>query len=147
MDDCTEMKRRRNGCEKRYERRYDRMTMKDLRNSLKLSQRAFAEQLGVTTAAVSRIENGQMMISDRIADKIWELYGVDVRDVATVKKPKKEKPEKLEIFIQSPLGGNITPEEIAAKMPEGVETCYVRVDQNLIWWVRGFETGAVEIWK
>jgi hypothetical protein len=88
-----------------------------------------------------------MMISDRIADKIWELYGVDVRDVATVKKPKKEKPEKLEIFIQSPLGGNITPEEIAAKMPEGVETCYVRVDQNLIWWVRGFETGAVEIWK
>ena len=123
------------------------MTMKDLRNSLKLSQRAFAEQLGVTTAAVSRIENGQMMISDQIADKIWELYGVDVRDVSTVKKPKKEKPEKLEIFIQSPLGGNITPEEIAAKMPEGVETCYVRVDQNLIWWVRGFETGAVEIWK
>ncbi len=123
------------------------MTMKDLRNSLKLSQRAFAEQLGVTTAAVSRIENGQMMISDQIADKIWKLYGVDVRDVATVKKPKKEKPEKLEIFIQSPLGGNITPEEIAAKMPEGVETCYVRVDQNLIWWVRGFETGAVEIWK
>lgn len=123
------------------------MTMKDLRNSLKLSQRAFAEQLGVTTAAVSRIENGQMMINDRIADKIWKLYGVDVRDVATVKKPKKEKPEKLEIFIQSPLGGNITPEEIAAKMPEGVETCYVRVDQNLIWWVRGFETGAVEIWK
>ncbi|MER2056666.1 MAG: helix-turn-helix transcriptional regulator, partial [Clostridia bacterium] len=59
MDDCTEMKKRRNGCEKRYERRYDRMTMKDLRNSLKLSQRAFAEQLGVTTAAVSRIENGQ----------------------------------------------------------------------------------------
>ena len=123
------------------------MTMKDLRNSLKLSQRAFAEQLGVTTAAVSRIENGQMMISDQIADKIWKLYGVDVRDVSTVKKPKKEKPEKLEIFIQSPLGGNITPEEIAAKMPEGVETCYVRVDQNLIWWVRGFETGAVEIWK
>lgn len=66
------------------------MTMKDLRNSLKLSQRAFAEQLGVTTAAVSRIENGQMMISDRIADKIWELYGVDVRDVSTVKKPKRK---------------------------------------------------------
>ena len=123
------------------------MTMKDLRNSLKLSQRAFAEQLGVTTAAVSRIENGQTMISDRIADRIWELYGVDIRDVATVKKTKKEKPGKLEIFIQSPLGGTITPEEIAAKMPEGVETCYVRVDQNLIWWVRGFETGAVEIWK
>ena len=53
------------------------MTMKDLRNSLKLSQRAFAEKLGVTTAAVSRIENGQTMISDRIADRIWELYCSD----------------------------------------------------------------------
>ena len=31
-------------------------------------------------------------------------------------------------------------------MPEGTETCYVRIDQNLIWWVRGEETGAVEIW-
>ena len=53
---------------------------------------------------------------------------------------------KLEIYIQSPLGGNITPEQIEAKMPAGVESVYVRVDQNLIWWVRGDETGAVEIW-
>ena len=44
------------------------------------------------------------------------------------------------------MGGNITPEEVAAKMPEGTECCFVRVDQNLIWWVRGDETGAVEIW-
>ena len=51
-----------------------------------------------------------------------------------------------EIRIQSPLGGNITPGEIMARMPEGTEACYVRVDQNLIWWVRGEETGAVEIW-
>ena len=52
-----------------------------------------------------------------------------------------------EIYIQSPLGGNITPEEIRARLPEGVESCYVRVDQNLIWWVRGDETGAIEIWS
>ena len=60
--------------------------------------------------------------------------------------PMKRKTKKLEIYIQSPYGGNITPEEIAAKMPEGTESCYVRVDQNLIWWVKGYETGAVEIW-
>ena len=54
---------------------------------------------------------------------------------------------KLEIYIQSPLGGNITPEQIESKMPAGVESVYVRVDQNLIWWVRGDETGAVEIWS
>lgn len=56
------------------------------------------------------------------------------------------KPSRMKIYIQSPMGVNITPEEIAAKMPEGTETCYVRIDQNLIWWVRGEETGAVEIW-
>jgi len=122
------------------------MTLKDLRTSLKLSQRALGEKLGIPAAAVSRMENGQTAISDQVADRIWELYAVDVRDVAPVRKTKKEAPEKLEIFIQSPMGGNITPEEVAAKMPKGVETCYVRVDQNLIWWVRGFETGAVEIW-
>ncbi len=53
----------------------------------------------------------------------------------------------MEIYIQSPLGGNITPEQIEARLPEGTESCYVRVDQNLIWWVRGDETGAIEIWS
>ena len=59
---------------------------------------------------------------------------------------KKASKPKLEIYIQSPLGGNITPEEIEARMPEGAESAYVRVDQNLIWWVRGDENGAIEIW-
>ena len=55
---------------------------------------------------------------------------------------------KPTIYIQSPYGGNITPEEVLAKLPEGTEACFVRVDQNLIWWVlRDGETGAVEIWE
>ena len=33
-------------------------------------------------------------------------------------------------------------------MPEGTEACFVRVDQNLIWWVKtDGSTGAVEIWE
>ena len=58
------------------------------------------------------------------------------------KKPAK----KLNIYIQSPLGGNITPEQVAAKVPADAEAVYVRMDQNTIWWVRGNEDGAVEIW-
>ena len=61
-------------------------------------------------------------------------------------KPVKKKDPKMDIYIQSPMGGDITPEQVAAKMPEGTEACYVRVDQNLIWWIRGNETGAVRIW-
>ena len=58
----------------------------------------------------------------------------------------KAKAAKLEVVIQSPMGGNITPEEIAAKLPEGAETVFVRVDQNKLWWIKGEETGSVDIW-
>ena len=53
---------------------------------------------------------------------------------------------KLEIIVQSPMGGNITAEEIAAKLPKGAETVFVRVDQNKLWWIKGEENGSVDIW-
>ena len=52
----------------------------------------------------------------------------------------------LEIIVQSPMGGNISTAEIAAKLPEGTETVFVRVDQNKLWWIKGEETGSVDIW-
>ena len=62
-------------------------------------------------------------------------------------RPAAKKSSKTVIYIQSPYGGEITPEEVLDRMPDGTETCYVRVDQNLIWWVRkNGETGAVQIW-
>ena len=123
------------------------MNIRELRKAYKLSQAALAEKLGVTPNTISQIENGRMKVSDRIADRIWDVFGVEIFDEEEAKPVKKTKAPKLEIYIQSPLGGNITPEEVAARMPEGTEACFVRVDQNLIWWVRGEETGAVEIWS
>ena len=61
---------------------------------------------------------------------------------AAAKKPA----AKLEIIVQSPMGGNITAEEIASKLPKGAETVFVRVDQNKLWWIKGEETGSVDIW-
>lgn len=123
------------------------MNIRELRKAYNLSQAALAEKLSVTAKTISRLENGQMMISDQIADRIWDVFGVEIAGGEEKKPVKKVKAPKLEIYIQSPLGGNITPEEVAARMPEGTEACFVRVDQNLIWWVRGEETGAVEIWS
>jgi len=122
------------------------MTIRELRAREKMSQTAFAKRIGITPGTVSQLENGRMKISDRIADRIWDEFGTEVGEMAENKPVKKTKASKLEIYVQSPMGGNITPEEILAKMPEGVEACFVRIDQNLIWWVRGEETGAVEIW-
>ena len=51
------------------------------------------------------------------------------------------------IIIQSPLGGNITVEEIADKVPDDADAVFVRVDQNKLWWIKGEETGSVDIWE
>ncbi len=123
------------------------MTIKELRVSRNLTQAKFAELIGVDRSDLGKMENGKKNISDRIHDKIWEVFGVEVGVEEGKKLVKKVSVPKLEIYIQSPLGGNITPEEVAARMPEGTEACFVRVDQNKIWWVRGNgETGYVWIW-
>ena len=138
------------------------MTIKELRKAKKLSQAAFAAELGIAAVTVSQLETGRMKLSPKMAARVKEVFGEDMeaapeKETLAEKPAKASKPAKaakpvktpkLEIYVQSPYGGNITPEEIAAKMPEGTESCFVRVDQNLIWWVRANgETGAVEIWN
>ena len=105
------------------------MNIRELRTMKGLSQARFAKLIGVTPGTVGHLENGRMKVSARIADKIWEVFGVEVSEMEA-KKPARKKARKMEIYIQSPLGGNITPEEIEAKMPEGAEAVFVRVDQN-----------------
>lgn len=50
-----------------------------------------------------------------------------------------------EVIIQSPLGGEITGAEILARIGN-VDKVYVRVDENKAYWVRGDETGSVDLW-
>ena len=76
----------------------------------------------------------------------------EVKDAAraVVEKAKtparKVRAAKLTIRIQSPMGGNITPEQIAAKVPADAEEVFVRVDQNKLWWVKKDGAGSVDIW-
>ena len=121
------------------------MTIKELRLSRHLTQAQLAEMIGVDRSAVGKMENGRKGVSEQIAEKIWEIFGVEV-SVEEKGPAKKNLHPKPEIYIQSPLGGNITPEEILAKLPEGVDAVYVRVDQNKLWWVRGVEYGDIDIW-
>ena len=50
-----------------------------------------------------------------------------------------------EVVIQSPLGGEITSAEILARVGN-VDKVYVRVDENKAFWVRGEESGSVDLW-
>ena len=65
-----------------------------------------------------------------------------------VKKTAAKKPaakKAAEVIIQSPVGGEITPEAILAKVGKA-DKIYVRVDENKAYWVRGTEAGSVDLW-
>ena len=60
-------------------------------------------------------------------------------------KPAPKAAKKPEMIIQSPMGGDITPEAILAKVGKA-DKIYIRVDENKAYWVRGKETGSVDLW-
>ena len=59
--------------------------------------------------------------------------------------PKTAAKKGVEVIIQSPMGGNITPDAILAKVGKA-DKIYVRVDENKAYWVRGKDTGSVDLW-
>ena len=50
-----------------------------------------------------------------------------------------------EIIIQSPMGGEITADEIMSRIGD-VDKVYIRIDQNTAYWVKGDESGAINLW-
>lgn len=77
-----------------------------------------------------------------------------VKKTTAVKKSAAKKPavkkaapkaKEVEYIIQSPMGGEITPAEILKKVGNA-DKIYIRVDQNKAYWIRGKESGSVELW-
>ena len=66
---------------------------------------------------------------------------------AAVEKKARKRAAKpaVSVVIQSPMGGDITPEEICARIGRA-DTVYIRVDQNKAYWVRGEEHGEIDLW-
>ena len=71
-----------------------------------------------------------------------------VVEAAAEKKPAARKTatkKTAEVVIQSPLGGEITSAEILARVGNA-DKVYVRIDENKAYWVRGEESGSVDLW-
>ena len=68
-------------------------------------------------------------------------------EVEKVEKKVTRKPKKAAatVIVQSPFGHEIKTEEIIAKVGD-VDSVYVRVDQNKLYWVKGEETGDIDLW-
>ena len=64
-----------------------------------------------------------------------------------VKAPaKKIAAAKLNLVIQSKMGGSITAEEVAAKIPKNATNAYVKVEENKIYWTTADDAGSVDLW-
>ena len=64
---------------------------------------------------------------------------------APAKKAKSTPAKKVDIIIQSPMGGEITAEEIMSRIGDA-DKVYIRIDQNAAYWVKGDESGAINLW-
>ena len=133
------------------------MDLKELRKSKDLTQAAFAKATGIKAPIITAVETGRRKLSEESIAKIKEVFGVDVdaevktaQKTVTAKKTTEKKetsttPAKKGLIIQSPMGGEITPEEILARVGK-VDVVYVRVDENKAYWVKGKKNGDVDLW-
>ena len=119
---------------------------KAARTTAKKTKDAVKKAPAKAKAAAKKVED--KVVADKIEVKKTAAKAArkTKETVKKVEKAAKKPANKLEIIIQSSMGGNITAEEIAAKLPKGAETVFVRVDQNKLWWIKGEETGSVDIW-
>ena len=95
----------------------------------------------VETKAVAEKPVAEKPVAEKAVEAVKEVK-------APAKKPAAKKPaakKAAEVIIQSELGGEITADAILAKVG-AVDKIYVRVDQNKAYWVRGEETGSVDLW-
>lgn len=87
--------------------------------------------------------------SGKKAAKATKKASAGKEKTSTGKSPRKSRSAKKasepQIIIQSPLGGEITPFAIIAKVGP-VDKIYIRVDKNKAYWVKGNETGSIDLW-
>ncbi len=100
-----------------------------------------AKELGISRSTLSswkKQAEGALKVAGDVVGDAFEKTKKAVEQIA------EQKPAN-EVIIQSPLGENITPAEILAKTGP-VDKVYVRVDANKAYWVRGEESGSVDLW-
>ena len=134
-----------------------------------LSQREFAESIGVCKSTIGNVEVGRN-VSEDLRMKVKERFPVQYRQVmfdgnsegqngrgdeevaapVTAEQDKEDNSSgagnsEVSIVIQSPEGAEITPGEIVSRVGEA-DAIYIRVDHNAAYWVRGKETGKIALW-
>ena len=133
------------------------MTIKEFRISKGFTQGELADALGISVSSERSYEYGVRQPSAAVLAKIMEVYGVDLNAPAEEeKKPAKRTRKKKEetaveekkatkFIIQSRMGGEIALEDILARVGD-VDTLYIKPEDNAAYWVRGDQSGAINLW-
>ena len=106
------------------------------------------EYLGIMRGSCTNWENGYSMPEEELIEDLAAYFRVPMKELNMVNPLTQEKSApKMKIIVQSPVGEEINMTDLAAKLPEGTEKVYIRVDQNKLYWVgKNGETGDVDIW-
>lgn len=101
-----------------------------------------------TALAMEALED-QAVVAEIEVKKTVRKAGRKAKEAAdAIKESVKESYGLPNIIIQSPMGGIITTEDIAKKVPKNTEDVYVRVDENKLYYVlKDGESGSVDIWE
>ena len=95
-------------------------------------------------------ENAPVQAEEKAPAQIAEEAPAQVKEKIAAPTEEKQKAvsgrKKTAVFIQSLMGGSITPEEILARIPEGAEKVYVKPEENAAYWTKGDESGSVALW-
>ena len=117
----------------------------------KASDAAVAEKIEVKKKARSTARKAKEAVEKATDAVVANEIEVKKKTRSTARKTKETvkavvSEKKTAIFIQSQLGGTITPEEVLKRIPEGCDQVYIKPEENKAYWVKGDESGAVELW-
>lgn len=143
-----------------------------LARSIEIGTAAAAEEAGIPVSTVSKwkkLNDAKLSVQIKVEDvkdavvankienqkkkaqrsrKVQEKKDNTKAKVEAAKKPiQKARAAKVDMVFETNGGKQITPEAIAARIPKGADAAYIKLEENKIYWVKGTETGVVDIWE
>lgn len=128
----------------------ERKARKAVAHAEKKADKAASDAAQAVLDTEKKVERGKRRAKAKVradkpaAEAVAEAMAAPVEAIREKKTRKRAAAPKL--VIQSPFGGEITPEEISARIGQA-DAVYIRVDQNKAYWVRGEETGDIDLWE
>ena len=123
-----------------------------IREENNLSKKEFALLLGITPMMEGRYESGNLAIPEKVETAAKALIKEAPKKESSPKKeaaPKKAAAKKAsspQVFFESSMGRQITPEEVLKRVPKGVETICIKPEENKAYWVKGDKSGDIALW-